>query len=127
MHSCSARRGRSSAGQLEEPGDRWGDPGYSCSEEDLGEACQGVYYSWVGVSDGRSCCIAAVEEAVADTHIAVAEDLDDSRSQAGEKAETDSRRHKRAAEVDSSRPADIAAAVRHSRRHYNLDIRTFSK
>jgi hypothetical protein len=31
------------------------------------------------------------------------------------------------ARTDSSRPADTAAAVRHSRRHCNLDIRTFSR
>lgn len=33
----------------------------------------------------------------------------------------------RGARTDSRRPADIAAAVRHSRRHCSLDIRTFSR
>lgn len=111
---------------MEEPGDRWGELDYSCLGEDPGEACQGVYYSWAEVSDGRSCCIAAGEGVVADKHIAVAEELDDSRSLAGERVETDSRRCKRAVEVDSNRPAGIvAAAVRHSRRRCILDIRTF--
>lgn len=31
------------------------------------------------------------------------------------------------ARTDSSRPADIVAAVQHSRRRCSLDIRTFSK